>query len=178
MDSSSDNLGAWSLYPYDTDNTYFIPLLFSHISPAVLHASWNGECFGCGIQDRLLHLRVCSLPLALMAVPNIFLPALQGWLFCSRWQLKCQAELCVAMLGFIHTRSVPLLSLLGESLCPRRPFPVSVFKGDICGVLSNLLKLVELKPANPFRTKINLYRWEVTKMPSQKQSVCYTENSG
>lgn len=88
------------------------------------------------------------------------------------------ASSCLFLGAGSYREPSSLRPLLGESLCSNRPFLVSLFEGVACfGFLSSLLRLVELKPADPLRTNTNLYRSEVTKMPSQMQSVSYTKIS-
>lgn len=73
----------------------------------------------------------------------------------------------------MHARNLLLSNLLGEPPHPHKLFLVSALEEAPCFGFFSLLRLVGLKPANPFRMNTNLCRLEVTKMPPQMQSVCY-----
>lgn len=86
MDFSSDNLVAWSRYPYNTDSNCFsfpalpcISLASREARHAALHVSWSGECLDPGVQDQLGRLLACGSLLA-VAVSSVLLPVLGGWL--------------------------------------------------------------------------------------------------
>lgn len=92
-----------------------------------------------------------------MAVPSVLLPVLGGWL----------------IQGALFSQAPPgRVPVLKQAISG---FPVR--RCRLLWFFSSLLRLVELKPADPLRTNTNLYRLEVTKMPSQMQSDSYTEIS-